>query len=483
MWFQLIILLQILHLLSSFTFLYPDESIKTYYKYQESIKTKIVFNITKQLLDIPLKFDTAWDSLRTPFNISFKDTMNAGDSTLLQAEDFFMTTAQISDIASKYETFVAGLTPIPLDIDIARTINIHVDEAVLNQRIKNIQITTAFIEIKMNESVTLANLKKDQDKLSKMLLAYDNLNTDAHTLLKQYESFFRTIHLTSFKIMTDYLRGKILPINSSNVLDTLNYEFLNAYVEDNNPVFILQLYYLRNPINYKKLYSIPYNSISLDNNYIINIDTQQIEQLYTQDQIASGIAQHNEKCLEQINNHGNNATNVKQIIENCNFIQNLKPFQTIKNGLIVYRISNDTMKSINNQLKTNIMQKDLPFVLTFNNTLNIYTSLYGNTSITRSDNFSQTYSNLTSDERLTITRVNAHFKTQYDFTNLDLLLLENYPIIIVTILINITLFAIFLMLTSVNKCVKPKKNALSKMVEKRRQQQERNRRAYRLRQY
>ncbi len=480
---QLIFILSIIKLVSSFTFLYPDESLHTYYKYQELVKVKIVFNVSKEIQEIPSKFVAAWDSLRTPFNISLNDTLDATDSVLLQAEDFFMTTARILDIASEYEKLVAGLTQIPLDIEATKTINVSIDELVMNQRIKNIQLTTALIEIKMNASVTLEALKKDQGKLSKVLFAFDNLNTDAYTLLKQYENFFNAIRLTLFKIMPNYLLDTILPQNSTDILDTLNYEFLNAYVENNNPVFIIQLHYLKNPINYIKLYSIPYNSVSLDNNYIMNIDTQNIEQLYTQNQITLGQTQPNEKCLKYINDHNKSNSSIQPIIDNCNFIRNMKPFQLIKKGIIFYRISNTTIKTINQQFKTNITQKDLPFVLTYNGTISFHTLLYGNTSITRSYNLSLTYTNLTTKERSDVTILKAHFKPQYDWTNLHVLLLENYPIIIITISLTIVLFTILLILISVHKCIKPKNTALSKMVEKRRQQQERNRRAYRLRQY
>ena len=482
MWLKIIIICSILKQITGFKFLHPDDTTKVYYKYQESVKTKVTFNINKQVTDVPKQFDEAWDALRTPFNISFEDTFDAQESTLLQAEDFFLSTVKITNIDTRYENLIKGLTQIPLDIEIDNTINIKIDERSVNQGIKNVNLTAVQIELMMKDAVTNDALKNDKNKLRKFLFAYDNLNSDARTLVKQYEDFFNTIHLTSYKIMTDNLRDNIMT-KSSKKIDTVKYEFLNSYIENNHPVFIIQLHYLKNPIEYVQLYSIPYNNMSLDTNYILIKNTDHIEQLHTQEEILQNIAQSNAECLANLNLLKNNKSSIYNILNHCQFRHNIRPYQPTKDGIILYNINNMTINSINTQFNITMNQTHLPLMIKFNQTLYIDTLLYGNRSFTKSHKLKLISSSFTTAEQSYISLSNIHIAPITDLLRIDSLLLENYPIIIVTISLTTTLFAFLLILTSAKQCCQPQRTTLKDLVESRRKKQERNRRAYRLSQY
>ena len=205
-----------------FSFYYPDENVRVHYRYQDTITTKVIFNVSQTVKNMSEVFIDVWDKLRTPFNITYPQTIDATDSIFLQAGDFFMLTSTISDIQTKHSNLLKTLNAPPLNVSAYKNISIELDSAVLTQIIKNIKISQARLEIMMKESVTIDKLKNNKEKLSKFLSIFEDLNTDAVHVMDTLNDFYSAIQLTYHKVKTNYIQEYLLPSNESEKID-LNY--------------------------------------------------------------------------------------------------------------------------------------------------------------------------------------------------------------------------------------------------------------------
>ncbi len=455
-----------------FNFYSPDENVRVHYRYHDTVTTKVIFNVSKTVKNMSNIFLDVWDKLRTPFNITYPQTIDAKDSIFLQAGDFFMLTSTINDIQTKYDNLLKNLNALPLNIDFNKNVSVELDTAVLVQKTRNIRISQAQLEIMMKASKTIEKLRGDKNDLSKFISIFEDLNTDAEQIMNTLNDFYTAIQLTYHKIKTNYLQEYLLPLNETEKID-LNFEILGSYLENDNLICIIEQYILQNPIKYIQLYPIPYNNLSIEHNYILNQNTSKIEQLFTHAQLQKGENNINEQCLNFLNINLLTQKNVSNIIEHCHFIQNHELFQETSKGLLIFNISQSDLDLINNQFKndTNITLtiNNLPFYVEFNGTITLNTPSYGKTSFTKNQKTQYTFSNLTDEEKQSIVSTqNIYNRILYDFANIDQLLIDNYPLLFVASIITLT-FIIFVTLLRciIDCCKKNEHKALDRLMKNR----------------
>ena len=455
-----------------FSFYYPDENVRVHYRYQDTITTKVIFNVSQTVKNMSEVFIDVWDKLRTPFNITYPQTIDATDSIFLQAGDFFMLTSTISDIQTKHSNLLKTLNAPPLNVSAYKNISIELDSAVLTQIIKNIKISQARLEIMMKESVTIDKLKNNKENLSKFLSIFEDLNTDAVHVMDTLNDFYSAIQLTYHKVKTNYIQEYLLPSNESEKID-LNYEILRSYLENDNLICLIEQHMLKNPIHYIQFYPIPYNNLSIEHNYILNQNTSKIEQLFTHTQLEKGEDTINEQCLSLLNINFLTKKNISNIIEQCHFIQNHELFQETQKGLFIFNISQTDLIQINKQFKneTNITLsiENVPFYIEFNGSIKLNTPFYGNTSFTKHHKTKYTFSNLTNEEKLSIISTqNIYNRMIYDFANLDQLFIDNYLLLLIASTITLTYILLFALLKcTLNICKKKEHKALDRLMRSR----------------
>ncbi len=481
-----IILSNLFHPTNFFNFFHADDTIKTYYKYQEEIITEVTFNIPDIVTNTSEIFTKVWEKLREPFNITFEQTMDATDSIYIQAGDFFMLTSKVNDLQTKHKELVKTLKALPTHINTEKNITVELDKSSLQQKIRNIQITGAQLELLM-KTKTIDTLKADVEKFSKFLSIYEDLNTDAETVVETLNDFYTVIQLTYHKVKTNYIQQYLLPEEQNDAID-LDYNILGTYLNDNHDVIcIINQNILKKPIKYLKFYPIPYNNMSLEHNYVLNQNTSKIEQLFTPTQINLGTANTNEQCLNTLNENFPHTINVTNVIEKCQFIPNYKQFQKTAKGILVYRVSQTDLNAINKQFKndTNITltTDNLPVYIQFNGTLTIHSNYYNNISFNDTQALKYTFTNLTKTQQHDISLKNRKtHKIQYDFSNIDELLIDNYPIFIVATAISFAFFLIIITVRSLSfKCQRHKPKEFDRFLRNRAEKnRQKNRKKYKV---
>ena len=484
--FTAILLSNLLHPTNLFTFFHSDDTIKTYYKYQEEIITEVTFNIPDIVTNTSDIFTKVWEKLRKPFNISFEQTMDAMESVYIQAGDFFMLTSKVNDLQTKHKELVKTLKTIPTHINTENNITIELDKSSLQQKIRNIQITGVQLELLM-KSKTIDTLKADVEKFSKFLSIYEDLNTDAEQIVETLNDFYTVIQLTYHKVKTNYIQQYLLPEEQNDAID-LDFNILGTYLDDNqNVICIINQNILKKPIKYRRFYAIPYNNMSLEHNYILNQNTSKIEQLFTPTQIKLGNVNTNEQCLNNLNENFPNFINATNVIETCQFIPNYKQFHKTAKGILLYRLSQTDLDTLNKQFKndTNVTLStdNLPVYLEFNGTITINSHYYDNISFNDTQAFKYTFTNLTKTQQYEISLKNRNtYEIRYDFSNIDQLLTDNYPIFIMATAISFAFFLIIITIRSLSfKCQKHKPKEFDRFLRNRAEKnRQKNRKKYKV---
>ena len=102
--------------------------------------------------------------------------------------------------------------------------------------------------------------------------------------------------------------------------------------------------------------------------------------------------------------------------------------------------------------------------MTYNGSVSLKSPIYAKLTFNDTQKLNFTFSNLTLDEQKSISIRKRHI-TQYDFSNIDQLFVDNYPLFIMTTSFT---FLLFVMIVSVSqltrKCKKEKYKALDKFV-------------------
>ena len=458
----------LVHAVNLFTFFYPDNTTKVSYIIQEQMVTKVTFLIPDIVVNASSIFQEIWKKLSKPFNITYDQTMDAQDSIYLQAGDFFMLMTSISDLQDKHDKLIKTLSTLPKNSEHEKEIKVELDKPVIKQKVRNIQVSGAQLEILMNKTETIKALKADVEKFSKFLSIYEDLNSDTEQVFETLNDYYTSIQLTYHKVKTNYIQQYLLPEEQNDTVD-LDFDILGTYIDNNqNVVSIIKQNKLQNPIRYVNFFSIPYRNMSLEHNYILNLDTQKVQQLFTPQQLKSGDFDPNNKCLSELNRDFPKFEKITNIINSCQFIRNHNEFLKTHNGLFLFTASQSILDKINKQFKndtnTTLTKDNLPVLMTYNGSVSLKSPIYAKLTFNDTRKLNLTFSNLTLDEQKSISIRKRHI-TQYDFSNIDQLFVDNYPLFIMTTSFT---FLLFVMIVSVSqltrKCKKEKYKALDKFV-------------------
>ncbi len=261
--FTLTTIATIVHVANLFTFFYPDNTTKVSYNSQEEMVTKVTFIIPDIVVDASNIFKKIWIKLSKQFNITYDQTMDAQDSIYLQAGDFFMLMTSITDLQFKHDNLVKTLSTLPKNSEHEKEIKVELDKPVIKQKVRNIQVSGAQLEILMNETETIKALKADVEKFSRFLSIYEDLNSDTEQVFETLNDYYTSIQLTYHKVKTNYIQQYLLPEEQTDTVD-LDFDILGTYIDDkHNVVSIIRQNILQNPIKYVNFFSIPYRNISL----------------------------------------------------------------------------------------------------------------------------------------------------------------------------------------------------------------------------
>ncbi len=445
-------------------------TVKTHYKLKESFIVKIIFNMTEKINKTPKFFDQTWDTLRKPYDVKFETVMDSQDSINNQIADFFMLSSKINAADETYAALLKTLPDVPENNTFDKSIIIGIDSGFLTQKLKNIKLTAAQVEVKMN-TVSLEALKADKPGLATFLSTFENLNSDSEMLIAQIDRLYTTIHLTQQRVMSEHLMHHLLSINDKNDISIMDYQFISTYKEDTKPIAMIQLNYLRNPITYNELIPIPYKHKSLDNTYIINHSTQRIEYLFTPEQIISGETITNPTCLEILNVNLLDNSKISEVIHNCNFVDNYKQYYITKNGIFLFDVNIENIKSINHNLTLKLNHSHQPFLINFDGNITIDTDLFGSIELSKTSTAFINYSSLTLDDISSIDYIDIDVditQEPFNIQNLEKFVMLNYPIILTSQTATIILFLFFVGLTLLfKKCNKTKYETLQKMFQSR----------------
>ncbi len=480
----------LIHYTSNFSFFYPEVDIKTNYKLKQFLIVKIKFDVTEKITKTAKFFDDTWDTLRKPYDVTYEGVMESQDIVNVQIADFFMLSSKMGDASLKYTELFKTLPEIPKEITYDKNITIAIDKSFLSQKLKNIKLTAAQVEIKM-KTKTLEELKTDKQELATFLSTFENLNSDSETLISQITSLFTTIILTHQKIKTEHLSSYLSQIQEDNSIQDIDFEFINFYKENKKPIALIKINYLKNPLQYNELIPIPYNFKSLEHNYIFNHKSQKIEKLFTPEQIASGETYTDSECLNNLNKNFVDNTLASTVIDSCLFIDNYKTFHITEKGIFLFNLSTKNIKTLNAKLDLELKTSDQPVCISFNDSIIMETDLFGEFNVTKNDLQFVNYTSLTPNEIYLIQQIeittlfiddntNTTLSPPFNIDDVDDFIIQNYPLLIASTTTTTSFFIIILTIFAlIIKCKATPSKSLQKMFQKRaKKRKTKSKRAY-----
>ena len=358
----LITCLILLHLTCSksekFDFFITENRVKSDYseKKHELLEIKFNYEDTTPLAE---KIKLCLTTLKGPYRLKYSDIEDRNNPVTLHLSDLASWASKFDILSKGLDKIFKSMTPFtPIKSD--RQVTIGLDSDYLTQKLSDIDATTKVITQNFKDKTDIATLLADP-KLNEIKVTLQLLNNDVGELFYGYQNFYNMLTLMSQHFITDNLRMLLLdgqPIKQSG------YKFMEKGKIDKQILFYVRATTLLQPYKYKSLIPIPYNKISLENNYYLEYPSNIIKKTYSQAGLTSNKSL--PECLG-----GLNGKIYDKILKECIFVNNRNTYHETQKGIFLFDIAQSQITKLNEQFGLKIKRATMPSLLEFDGTIRL----------------------------------------------------------------------------------------------------------------
>lgn len=434
-----IIYILLLHLTCSksekFDFFITENRVKTGFSEQKPELLEVEFDY-KSTLTLADDIKACLTSLQKPFKLKASDIEARSNPITLHISD-------LANWASKFDLLAKGLVkvvksvPIFTKIKSDRQVLIGMDKDYITQKLSDIQATTLVIAQNFKDKKDINTLIAD-NTLNDVKVTLQLLNNDVGELFYGYQKFYNMLTLMSQHFMTDNLR--ILLLNGQPIKQS-GYKFMEKGKIENQIFFYVKAINLLQPYKYKTLIPIPYNKVSLEDNYYVEYPSNIIKKTLS----VTGLTSNKSlpECLG-----GLNGKIYDRVVKHCIFVNNRQTYHEIHKGIYLFDIQQSQIAKINEQFGLKIKKATMPSFLQFDGTLQLDNAKGSVTFEKENAETILTESSLPADVMQQIKSIFKPIKDQHkEIKNFILKYLEEeYDIVLLNLSVLSVITAIFLIL-------------------------------------
>lgn len=434
-----IIYIILLHLTYSksekFDFFITENRVKTGFSEQKSQLLEIEFNY-KSTLTLADDIKNCLTSLTKPYKLKVSDIAERDNPITLHVSDLAIWASKFDILAKELVKVVKSIPPFT-QIKSDRQILVGMDDDYITQKLSDIQETTAIIAQNFKNQKDITTLLAD-NTLNDVKVSLQLLNNDVGELFYGYQKFYNMLTLTSQHFITENLRILLLdgqPIKQSG------YKFLEIGKIDNQIYFYVKAINLLQPYKYKSLIPIPYNKVSLEDNYYVEYPSNIIKKTLS----VTGLTSNKSipECLG-----GLNGKIYDKVVKHCIFVNNRKTYHEIHKGIFLFDIQQSQIAKINDQFGLKIKKATMPVFLQFDGILQLDNAKGSVTFEKENTDTTLTESNIPTEIIQQIKSIFKPLKEQHkEIKNFILKYLEEeYDIVLLNLSVLSVITAIFMIL-------------------------------------